>query len=291
MPKTRLSISKPAIIEYFNVLPIKVFRFRQINEILNQNRDNWLLDHSTGIKSFIELFKNTGQLRQIDLKFPSRKELLFAWGNVTNFEIALAVKSASYLTHFTAMYINGLTEQVPKTIYVNFEQSRKAINNGELSQDRIDWAFQQKPRVSNNVANLGQFDIRLLNGMHTGQLGIQDLDSPSTGHIRVTNIERTLIDITVRPFYAGGVFEVLKAYNAANGKLQINKMVSYLRNLKFVYPYHQAIGFYMEKAAVYKSSLIELLREFDFQHDFYLTHNMKKTSYSKRWRIFFPEGL
>lgn len=33
--------------------------------------------------------------------------------------------------------------------------------------------------------------------------------------IRVTDLERTLIDIAVRPAYSGGVFEVLEAFKNA----------------------------------------------------------------------------
>ena len=69
----------------------------------------------------------------------------------------------------------------------------------------------------------------------------------------MTNVERTLIDATVKPMYAGGVFEVAKAFALANDRLSVNKLMPMLRKLDFSYPYHQAIGYYLERAG-YKSS-------------------------------------
>ena len=40
--------------------------------------------------------------------------------------------------------------------------------------------------------------------------------------VRVTDLERTLIDIAVRPEYAGGVYEVLNVYRLAKGKVSAN---------------------------------------------------------------------
>ena len=110
-------------------------------------------------------------------------------------------------------------------------------------------------------------------------------------NLQVTDIERTLIDIAVRPSYAGGLYEVLNAYRKAQGRVSINKLTAMLRKLNYIYPYHQAIGFYLHKAGVYKETQIELLKQFDFKYDFYLTHQMKEREYSKEWRLYYPRGF
>ena len=69
---------------------------------------------------------------------------------------------------------------------------------------------------------------------------------PDYGPLRFTNLERTLIDAAVRPVYAGGVFEVRKAYQLAKEKVSVNRLAALLQKLNYIYPYHQAIGFYLE---------------------------------------------
>ena len=40
--------------------------------------------------------------------------------------MALSLRPRSYLSHASALVLQGLTEQIPGTIYVNQEQSAKA---------------------------------------------------------------------------------------------------------------------------------------------------------------------
>jgi len=127
--------------------------------------------------------------------------------------------------------------------------------------------------------------------MGTGNLGVVEANGPDGEKIRVTDVERTLIDITVRPGYSGGVFEVLKAFRNAKGKVSINRLQAMLKRLDYVYPYHQAVGFYLVRAGVYDDSAIRLLRKFGMKYDFYLTYDMKDPQYSKEWRLFFPKGF
>jgi predicted transcriptional regulator of viral defense system len=109
----------------------------------------------------------------------------------------------------------------------------------------------------------------------------------------VTGIERTLIDIAVRPVYAGGVFEVLRAYQLAASRVSVNRLAALLRKLDYVYPYHQAVGFYLDKAGVYGSEQLAMLREIPMEFDFHLVHEMAPddTEYSEKWRLFYPKGF
>lgn len=144
--------------------------------------------------------------------------------------------------------------------------------------------------MTNNVAKVGDYTIYLLSGKQTGRLGVVDI-THNDGQVPVTDIERTLVDATVRPTYSGGVAEVLGAFRKAAPKVSVNKMMAYLKRLDYVYPYHQAIGFYLEKSGAYRDSQIRLVEKLSKDYDFYLIHQMKDTGYSKRWKIYYPKGL
>lgn len=117
------------------------------------------------------------------------------------------------------------------------------------------------------------------------------MQGPEGETVRVTGVERTLIDAAVRPVYAGGVYEVLNAYRLAREKVSVNKLAATVKKLDYIYPYHQVVGFYLERAGVYKESSIALFQKHEFRYDFYLMHQMKETAYSKRWRLHFPKGF
>ncbi len=99
--------------------------------------------------------------------------------------------------------MNDLTEQIPKTIYVTYEQNFKNKIHIELLQKNIDNAFLKPARVSNNIAKFSEYNICLLNGQYTNRLGvINKINDENSEEYNITDIERTLIDITVRPAYS-----------------------------------------------------------------------------------------
>jgi hypothetical protein len=113
---------------------------------------------------------------------------------------------------------------------------------------------------------------------------------PGAGPLRFTNLERTLIDAAVRPGYAGGVFEVRKAYELAKPTLSVKELSAMLTKLAYTYPYHQAIGYYLERAG-HSGAALDVLRKLPMELDFYLTHQMSQTDYVKGWRLFVPKGF
>ena len=85
---------------------------------------------------------------------------------------------------------------------------------------------------------------------------------------------------------------MLEAYKrAAEKKVSINKLVAMLRKMNHIYPYHQAIGFYLQHSGAYSKSQIALLKRFEIEYDFYLTYNMKDKEYSKEWKLYYPKNF
>jgi predicted transcriptional regulator of viral defense system len=201
------------------------------------------------------------------------------------------------LSHFTAVQLNGLTEQLPKTVYLNHEQALASNSTGSLTQKAIDAAFKRRVRTSRNIAETDDFRVCILAGKNTGNLGVVEEQRPDLAgagarpaKVRVTNVERTLIDAAVRPIYSGGVAEVLNAYRHAKDRVSVNRLSAMLKKLAYIYPYHQVIGFYLERAG-YKPAQIELLRQEPIEFNFYLTHQMPETDFDQKWRLFIPKGF
>ena len=207
------------------------------------------------------------------------------------FEIALSLRPHSYLSHASAVLLHGLTDLLPRRIYVNREQSQKPESESEITQQALAKAFERPQRESRYILSGPDYEVVLLNGKHTGRLEVGSVAGPQGEVLEVTKLERTLIDITVRPLYAGGVFQVLEAFRAAKPRISVGVLLATLKKLEYRYPYHQAIGFYMERAG-YGEPLLRRVEQLGKHFDFYLAHNLPRPApYSPRWCLFFPEGL
>jgi hypothetical protein len=280
----------PQIEDDLSAYEVKILTRTDVEQIFSENRESWGLNKKTSVKSFIDFMGHNG-LREVRFGFPSRKETRYLWGDVSPFELAQSLKPNAYLTHRGAMVIHGLTADPVDVIYLNQEQTKEHTRSNTLTQEGIDRAFKNKPRLSNEVATHGTLTVCVVHGQKTAGLGVIEVEGQNGEKLRVAGVERTLIDITVRPSYAGGASAVLEAYRRAGGKVSVPKLVETLREMNYVYPYHQAVGFYLDMAGVYEESELRLLEEIPMEFDFYLENRMEDPGYSERWRLYFPKSL
>ena len=196
-----------------------------------------------------------GHLKEVIFKTP-RNETIYIWRTVDQYALLPKIRVTGYYTHLTAMFFHGLIDQEPQSIYFNHEQPARPPSTNSLEQSRIDNAFQKGQRITTARTKYDGKEYWLLNGKQTGNCGVMSFRTSSGTEVSVTNLVRTLIDITVRPAYAGGVNSVLTAYKIAQPKVSIRELSKTLKSLSYVYPYHQSIGFYIDRAGNYDSSAI-----------------------------------
>jgi len=283
---------KEEIIYFFSNCKFDVFTKNILHAILLENGTKWDAGTNLGIKDFLIFLKKKCHLQEIILNFPNRNIIRYLFkSDISPYIIACSIKPSGYFSHYSAMFLNGLTEQIPKSIYFNIEQSDKYVNENDLTQQQIDDAFTRKARTTNQIAEYNNYKIYLLNGKNTNNLGIITVEDHTTYQIKTTCIERTLIDIAVRPNYSGGIYEVLKAYEMAHSYVSINKLSAILENMELIYPYHQAIGFYLEKTGKYNEKQLNIMKKFEIKHKFYLTYNMTNPKYSETWKLYYPSDF
>lgn len=224
--------------------------------------------------------------RTISSKEYGRK-VRYVTGDVPLLRLVCSFYKNSYLSHATALHVHGLTSL--DKIFVNHEQSPKRSTT-RLSQARIDQAFQNQPRRSSFEFQMEQYSILFLNGKHTRNAGVTTVEHSSAGTLRVTSLERTLIDCTVRPQYAGGIQAVAALLPRAHEQISPAEIVRLLANTKYAYPYHQSIGFLLERAGM-PSRALEPLRRLPRRFKFYLDYRMKHPAYDAGWQIYYPSDM
>lgn len=292
--RNQLDSSFKAIEEYFDNLEFKSFTENRFKDILDKNRYSWNIPRNKYAKQVLSylvikkvLFSN---------EFPNvsiEPKIVYSWKTKDEFTVISGLKNGSYFTHYSAIYLHQLSLQIPKTIYLNFEhgRSKNIIENDDeecLTQQSIDNAFKGNQRKSSLSFLYLDRTIIIINGKYTNRLGVIKRQNINES-FEFTDLERTLIDISVRPVYAGGVFEVLEAYKYAKEKLDVAKMADYLNKMNFIYPYHQVIGFYLDKAGYDSESINYFKKEMKF--NFYLTYDIRNKDFSQNWKLYYPKGF
>jgi predicted transcriptional regulator of viral defense system len=290
MGATRLQIARKDIVKFFDDAGHRVYSQKEIATIFSANRAHWRLPLNLTMRGFVEFLIEKTHFKVKKLASERYGRLLrYAWRDVSSFQVGLSIGKGAYLSHGTAVYLHGLTDQNPKTVYVNREQSPKPRSRS-MTQEAINRSFSGRQRKSNYIFFSDGWRFVLISGKHTGNLGVEKTKDPTGAIIDATNIARTLIDITVRPEYAGGVYQVLAAYKAAKERVAANDLLAILKELDHAYPYHQAIGCYMQKAG-YDEAAYSIFATLGFKYDFYLANGISNPQFDPAWRLYCPQGF
>ncbi len=265
-----------------------VFAESELERLIESNRTNWELAPSARTKNLIERLTRNNILFRHEIAFSEEEIYIrYAYGEVSPYDLAVGLHPKAYLSHYSAAALLALTTQVPKTIYTTVEQSQRLMDSGsELSQSTIAHAFSLPQRQPATQARIGDYTVVLLKRKYTNRTGVLTTESiPHTG------IERTLIDLVVRPNYAGGAFAVLDMYRQAVAQgIAVAKIVAWLEKFNYIYPYHQSIGFLLEKAG-YNGKPLDSLKTLPMPFDFYLDYEMNDKEYSTAWKLYYPKGM
>lgn len=289
----RLPAVQKEIAAYFDNLARKAFTYNELENILWGKQDEWRLPASTTGGKFVRFLLEATSMREVSITPIGQTEIRtvtrYVWANATPYAVAAILEPKGYLSHGTAVLLHGLTDQLPHTICVSREKGQQYYKQDALKQESIDAAFCKPERLSNAIFSYDNSQFVLLQGKSTGRIEVGTIDW-NQERLPVTKLERTLIDIAVRPAYAGGVYQVLEAYRRAQPEVSTAILLATLKKLNYAYPYHQAIGFYMQRAG-YTPQQYERLRELGLHYDFYLAHDLRDLAYDPEWRLHYPKGF
>jgi len=210
--------------------------------------------------------------------------------------IAKAMFPKEYFGNLTSIYYHSLTNQVPKAIYICHEKRPAKQNKvNTVNSSELRRSFIKPHRHTKHIYTLNDYEIIVVERRaRISGSGIVECHPPSTllpNTSRVTCIERALIDAVVSPQYNGGVVSVYTYFRNARGMLNMAKLIKIYRQLDFVYPYSQSIGFLLDRAGMPKHASV-IYKTFPPEHSFYVDHKAKTSwIYDEKWKLFYPEGL
>ena len=205
----RISLAGPTISKFFEESRKRVFTRDTLHHILSQERATWKIPDYLQTDKFIEFLLANTKLSAAPVVSESyRSAMRYIWGKASPFAVAVSLRPDAYLSHGSAVFLHGLTDQIPKIIYINKEQSVKPRSTSAVVQENLDRAFSGQQRRSKYSFTYEDSTIILISGKYTDRLEVGPLSVNTGEEVDATRLERTLIDITVRPDYAGGIYQV-----------------------------------------------------------------------------------
>ena len=120
----------------------RVFARSEIVQLLKENEQIAPLIRAMGEEDFVRAVARAIPLKRVELassKYSAAER--YVLGEASLYEIGISLRPRAFLSHGTALFLLGLTDQLPKAIYVNHEQTPKGQRAGGLIQASLDRAF------------------------------------------------------------------------------------------------------------------------------------------------------
>lgn len=240
---------------YENLLQLGVFTINDVDQFYT-NRNS----AASAVKSLIKkglvkgVKKNLYVCNDMQNKFPV----------VDRFKIGSSITKGAYISHHSALEFHGIGHQLFFEVYVSTNYVFKA------------------------------FEFDGLKYHYTSSKSEEGVETYSTNRgVRVTNIERTVIDCIKDLNLVGGIEELLQCLRLIT-YLDSKKLIEYLKiyNIQFLY---QKVGYILEhfkEELQLEDSFFELCQSKIVKSKRYLTYKGDSNLvYSSKWRLFVPEKL
>ena len=189
---------------------------------------------------------------------------------IHEFEIAMALINPAALSHWSALHYHGLTDQIPRTIFVLTTAS------GHIPRHR------RFGSVKKEGYAVGDFTYQFISIKAERFFGLQKIWIGETS-VLITDPERTLLDGLAAPQYFGDIAEILDAFRQKKDSLDVEKIISYA--LLWDAAVIKRLGWVLENLGIPQGRLQSLL---DFPIKGYRTLDAsgpRKGPYNSRWMI------
>ena len=217
-------------------------------------------------RSAQELLRNYAQrgvVVQIRRNLYSVTDLATRATMATKFEIGSHVSESSYVSYHSALEYHGIAHQQFFTFYVSSD------------------------------SRFNDFDFEDVHYVYCKSNLSERVETPSIdSKVKVSNLERTIIDCIDRLDRAGGLEEFVHSLSMLT-YLDENKLLEYLNAYKKSFLYKKA-GFIFgvfQKDLKLSVNFIDLCKQKGAAHVKYLTNPQESDTFHKEWNIYAPKNI
>ncbi|MCM8794560.1 MAG: type IV toxin-antitoxin system AbiEi family antitoxin domain-containing protein [Candidatus Omnitrophica bacterium] len=161
------------------------------------------------------------------------------------FEIAMALVSPAAVSHWSALHHHGLTEQLPRRVFV--------LTTTEATVPR---PRGKRAGMADKGYPVGETVYRFVQVKPERFFGVEEI-WVGEARVKVTDPERTLLDGLLMPRYCGDFAEVLHAFQVRAEKLDMDRIIGY--TLRMDAAAAKRLGWILEQQGVDTARLEPLL--------------------------------
>lgn len=258
-----------------------------------------LLTSNEDLLSFKNIYANVKSryqhLNPLDHALFPNFEIYTKTQNVDLYFLSTAFSYNHTYSHFSALFLNGLTNQRPSDIYLSKYSLITRDNKSDMTNIDVDYLkmlFQKSPKITSKQLQYKKNDIFFIEKERKEEDYTEKLKIELNGYsfnVQITNKEKTIIDSVISPHYAGGVTTIFQAFENFKD-IDLDKLYDVYVGLNPIYPYWQNIGFYIEKANGVEAAKIWKDKFNNIMFPFYLSRNYEdKWVYNENWKLSHPD--
>lgn len=187
---------------------------------------------------------------------------------IHEYEIAMHLVKPAMISYYSAFYQHGLTEQVPRIVYVSTLKETATPQQGHLNK-----------KAGFRLNGVDYQIVQLKKDKFFG--GIQAWRGES--RYIVADLERTLLEGFASPRYCGGFGEVMYGLEQSLQKLNLEKLIQYAKRWDIAVG--RRIGWALEQLGIINEQTLSLAA---LEHPGYRRldpSRIGKGDYSNRWRL------
>ena len=222
-----------------------------------------LVSTENAAKEILRRYKKLNFISQVRRDLYVVTDLPTKQSLASKYEIASYISPSSYLSYHAALEYYGLAHQVFYEIYIS---SKEEFRN--FDYEGISYTF------------------------CPSKTGVGVTNPFTDSFVKVTDLERTVIDCINRIDLSGGLEELVQCF-AIITYVNENKLLHYLQqyNTKILY---QKVGFmlrYFQKEMRLSDSFFDVCKKNMSNNTGFLTYKQESNTYFKEWKLYAPENI
>ncbi|MDR2424875.1 MAG: hypothetical protein LBD59_09165 [Prevotellaceae bacterium] len=232
-------------------------------KIFNKKKVVDLTGDKNAAKEILRRYKKRGFISQVKRDLYVANDLAIATSIASKFEIAGNITPSSYLSYHAALEYYGFAHQVFYDIYVS---SREKFS--DFNYDGIDYVYCKS----------------------SSEVGV--LNPPTDSLVRITDLERTMLDCIDRPEFCGGIEELVQCFSSIT-YVRENRLMEYLVIFDKQILYQKTgfvLGFFRKEMRL-SDSFFAFCKSKIGKGTGYLSNKTESDTYFKEWKLCAPENI